>query len=63
MSTHKRENEYIKLLSARDHSVAELASMLFVSEPTVRRDIITLKEQDLLTCFIVRCSILSEIVY
>ncbi len=50
MSTHKRENEYIKLLSERDHSVAELAGMLFVSEPTVRRDIITLKEQDLLTC-------------
>ncbi len=50
MSSYKRENDYIRLLSERDHTVQELASKLFISEPTVRRDIIELKQKDLLIC-------------
>ncbi len=50
MSTYQRENDYISLLSEREHTVAELAAKLFISEPTVRRDIITLKEKELLVC-------------
>lgn len=50
MSSYKRENDYIRLLSERDHTVQELAAKLFVSEPTVRRDIIDLKQKDLLLC-------------
>lgn len=49
MSTYKRESEYIRLLASRDHTVKELAEKLFISEPTVRRDIALLKEKDLLT--------------
>ena len=49
MSTYKRESEYIRLLAGRDHTVKELAEKLFISEPTVRRDIALLKEKDLLT--------------
>ena len=50
MSSYKRENDYIRLLSERDHTVQELAAKLFISEPTVRRDIIDLKQKDLLLC-------------
>lgn len=50
MASYKRENDYIRLLKERDHTVQELASKLFISEPTVRRDIIDLKEKDLLIC-------------
>lgn len=50
MSTYKREDDYIRLLSQRDHTVHELAVKLFISEPTVRRDIIKLKEKELLLC-------------
>lgn len=50
MSSYKRENDYIRLLSERAHTVSELAAKLFVSEPTVRRDIIDLKEKELLIC-------------
>ncbi len=50
MPSYKRENDYIRILSERPHTVSELAARLFVSEPTVRRDIITLKEQDLVLC-------------
>ena len=50
MASYKRENDYIRLLSERDHTVQELAAKLFISEPTVRRDIIDLKEKDLLIC-------------
>ena len=45
MSTYKRESEYIRLLAGRDHTVKELAEKLFISEPTVRRDIALLKEK------------------
>lgn len=50
MSSYKRENDYIRLLNERPHTVSELAAKLFISEPTVRRDIIDLKEKDLLLC-------------
>lgn len=50
MASYKRETDYIRLLSERDHTVQELAAKLFISEPTVRRDIIDLKEKDLLIC-------------
>ena len=50
MSAYKREDEYIRLLSEREHTVQELAAKLFISEPTVRRDIIALKQKDLLIC-------------
>ena len=50
MTNYSRDEEYIKLLSARDYTVKELAQTLFVSEPTVRRDIIRLKEKDLVIC-------------
>ncbi len=50
MAIYTRENEYIKLLEARDHTVKELSDKLFISEPTVRRDIILMKEKDLVVC-------------
>ena len=48
MSTHQREEKYIRLLAGRDHTVKELAEKLFISEPTVRRDIALLKEKEML---------------
>lgn len=50
MSLYNRENQYINLLAQRPHSVKELSKKLFVSEPTVRRDIILLKEKEILSC-------------
>ena len=50
MSAYERENEYIRLLSEREHTVKELATRLFVSEPTVRRDIVELKKKELVIC-------------
>ncbi len=50
MSTYQREMDYINLLSERPHTVKELADKLFISEPTVRRDIIKLKDNNLLIC-------------
>lgn len=49
MLIYRRENEYIKLLSERSYSVKELADKLFVSEPTVRRDVLQLKQKELVT--------------
>lgn len=49
MSLYNREDEYIKLLSVRDHSVKELSEKLFISEPTVRRDIVIMKEKNLVS--------------
>lgn len=49
MSVYSRENQYISLLAQNPHSIKELAEKLFVSEPTVRRDIIVLKEKGLVT--------------
>ena len=50
MSLYNRENQYIKLLAQKPHSVKELSEKLFISEPTVRRDIIILQKKELLTC-------------
>jgi len=50
MSIYNREETYINLLSQKEHSVKELSQKLFVSEPTVRRDILALKNKDLVTC-------------
>ena len=48
MSIYKREMQYIRLLSERERTVKELSELLFVSEPTVRRDILALKEKETL---------------
>lgn len=50
MATYSRDEEYLKLLSIRDYTVKELASSLFISEPTVRRDILRMKEKNLVIC-------------
>lgn len=50
MSIHTRENKYITLLSEKEYTVKELAEKLFISEPTVRRDIIILQKKEILTC-------------
>ena len=50
MSVYTRENQYINLLVQKPHSVKELSEKLFVSEPTVRRDIALLREKELLIC-------------
>ena len=50
MSLYNRENQYIKLLAQKSHSVKELSEKLFISEPTVRRDIILLQNKELVTC-------------
>ena len=50
MSIYNRENEYIKLLAERERTVKELSRTLFISEPTVRRDLSALKEKELVTC-------------
>jgi DeoR/GlpR family transcriptional regulator of sugar metabolism len=49
MAIYNREDEYIKILSERDHTVRELSRKLFISEPTVRRDVIMLKKKDLVS--------------
>ena len=50
MSVYDREQQYIHLLSEREYTVAEIAKLLFVSEPTVRRDVLALEKKELLTC-------------
>ena len=50
MSVYNRENQYINLLAEGSRSVKELSEKLFISEPTVRRDIILLQKKELLTC-------------
>ena len=50
MAVYNRENKYINLLAQKPHSVKELSEKLFVSEPTVRRDIVFLQKKELLTC-------------
>ena len=50
MSVHTRENQYISLLAQKPHSIKELSEKLFVSEPTVRRDVVYLREKELITC-------------
>ena len=50
MSMFHREDEYIKILTERTHTIKELATKLFISEPTVRRDIVQLKKKELVVC-------------
>ncbi len=50
MPSYNREDRYIKLLTEREHTVKELSEKLFVSEPTVRRDIVRLREKELVEC-------------
>lgn len=50
MSLYNREKQYLSLLATGTHTVKELSAKLFISEPTVRRDIIALREKDLITC-------------
>ncbi len=50
MSIYEREQQYINLLSERDFSVRELSEKLFISEPTVRRDITALEKKDIVFC-------------
>lgn len=47
MPIYNRENQYINLLAQRTHSTKELSEKLFISEPTVRRDIILLQKKGL----------------
>lgn len=49
MSIYNREQQYINFLSEREHTVRELANKLFISEPTVRRDILALEKKDIIT--------------
>lgn len=49
MSIYNREQQYIDFLSEREHTVSELANKLFISEPTVRRDIQALEKRDIIT--------------
>lgn len=49
MSIYERENSYINLLSERSYTVKELSEALFISEPTVRRDINELISKELVT--------------
>ena len=50
MSIYNREQQYISLLSQGQHTVSQLSEKLFVSEPTVRRDIVKLEQKGLLEC-------------
>lgn len=50
MSIYNREQQYIHLLSEKPHTVKELAEKLFISEPTVRRDIVKLENKEILVC-------------
>ena len=50
MATYNREREYVRLLTERSYRVAELAKALYISEPTVRRDIIIMKKNELVEC-------------
>ncbi len=50
MPIYQREQKYIALLSQREHTVSELAEKIFISEPTVRRDINALAKKEILSC-------------
>ena len=50
LSIYNRENQYINLLAQKSHTVKELSEKLFISEPTVRRDIVFMQEKGLLSC-------------
>ena len=48
MSTYEREERYLKLLADQEFSVSDLAKNLFISEPTVRRDLVFLSKKGLI---------------
>ena len=48
MSIHNREQEYIRILAGQKRSVKDLSERLSISEPTVRRDILAMKEKGLI---------------
>lgn len=50
MSIYDREQLYLQLLAESERTVTELSGLLFVSEPTVRRDLQVLEKKELLTC-------------
>lgn len=50
VSIYNRENQYLGLLAERPHTVKELSHKLFISEPTVRRDVNILQKKELITC-------------
>lgn len=50
MSIYNREQQYIRLLSEKTHTVKELSEKLFISEPTVRRDLNKLEQKEILIC-------------
>lgn len=50
MPIYDREDQYIRLLAEGGRTVRDLSRMLFISEPTVRRDIVNLKKKELITC-------------
>lgn len=50
MALYYREETYLKILSERARTVKELSKQLFISEPTVRRDIARLKKKNLVVC-------------
>ena len=50
MSVYNREGKYITLLGLGSKTVKELSERMFISEPTVRRDIKELAKRDILEC-------------
>ncbi len=50
LSIYQREDTYIKLLSEKSRTVKELSGLMYVSEPTVRRDIAEMKNKDIVAC-------------
>ena len=50
MPIYEREKEYMSLLAIREHTVSELSKILFISEPTVRRDITQMRKKELVEC-------------
>ena len=50
MPIYEREKEYIKLLSDHPYTVSELSKILYISEPTVRRDITLMKKNEIVEC-------------
>ena len=50
MPIYEREKNYISLLAEREYTISELSKILFVSEPTVRRDILSMKKDELVEC-------------
>ncbi len=46
MSIYQREEQYLRVLADGEQTVAQLARRLFISEPTVRRDLLQLKEKN-----------------